>query len=188
METVGSILKKIIADIRVEVSQELDRNFERQAFFAKAWERRRSPFRGNGHILVDTGNLRRSISSRSDERSITFFSDLPYAAIHNEGGEIKVTARMKKYFWYRYYQTSGKFVRLKSGGLSRSRKQTQLSTDAEFWKCMALMKVGSTVKIPKRRFLGTDPELESTVRRIIEDNLAEYFENDFTTELKNSIK
>lgn len=90
-----TVIGRILKDIRIGISDEFDQNFERQAFFTKAWARRRSPLRPGGHILVDTGALRKSISSRSDESSITFYSDLPYAAIHNEGGEIKVTARMK---------------------------------------------------------------------------------------------
>lgn len=39
---------------------------------------------------------------------------------------------------------------------------------------MALMKVGSTIKIPQRKFLGTSPEVEKAVREIIEENLNEY--------------
>lgn len=90
-----TVIGRILKDIRIGIGDEFDQNFERQAFFTKAWARRRSPLRPGGHILIDTGALRKSISSRSDESSITFYSDLPYAAIHNEGGEIKVTARMK---------------------------------------------------------------------------------------------
>ena len=98
-----AILRRILKDIQVEMSDEFDQNFEREAFFSEAWQRRRSPMRPDGHILVDTGQLRRSIQSRTTENSITFYTDLPYAAIHNEGGEIVVTPRMKKYFWHKYY-------------------------------------------------------------------------------------
>lgn len=43
--------------------------------------------------MIDTGRLRRSVSSRTTENSITFYTDLSYAAIHNDGGEIRVTKR-----------------------------------------------------------------------------------------------
>lgn len=168
------IIRKILSDIRVDLASEFDRNFERQAFFASAWQRRRSPLRQDGHILVNSGRLRRSIRARSDASSVTFSSSEPYAAIHNEGGEIKVTARMKRYFWHRYYQARGGFKRRKDGTLSRSKTQVRLSTEAEFWKHMALMKVGSTVKIPQRRFLGTAPELEARVSEIITRNINDY--------------
>ena len=39
----------------------------------------------------------------------------------------------------------------------------------------ALKKAGSTIRIPRRRFLGTSPEVEKAVREIVEENLTEYF-------------
>ena len=155
------VVRRILSDIRVELGDEFDQNFERQGFFAEKWQRRKSPIRGDGHILVASGDLRKSIRSRSDESSITFYSDLAYAGIHNEGGEIKVTARMKRFFWHKYYETKD-----------------------EFWKAMALMKVGKTIKIPRRQFLGMAPEVETEVRKIIEDNLTQYFEHDFNINTK----
>lgn len=174
-KAVASIFRKILKDIKVDLTSEFDLNFERQAFFGEAWQRRKSPLRGDGHILVDSGALRRSISSRSDETSITFMSSSPYASIHNNGGEIKVTRRMKSFFWHKYYEAVGGFGRKKNGSLRENKKNRQLSTEAEFYKAMALMKVGSVIKIPRRRFLGTSPELEQRVKDIIETNLAEYF-------------
>lgn len=172
-------LKKVLRDIQVELTDEFDRNFEREAFFSEAWERRKSPTRPNGHILVDSGTLRRSIRSEIKESSIVFKSDLPYAAIHNEGGEIKVTERMKRFFWYKYHSATGSFGRRKDGTLRRDKRNNQLTTEAEFWKCMALMKVGASIKIPRRQFLGNSPEVEAAVREIIEENISEYFRTDF---------
>lgn len=171
----GRLLSRIFKDISVELGDKFDQNFERQGFFGEKWRRRSSPLRPGGHILVDTGKLRQSIKSRTDDTSITFYSDLPYAGIHNEGGEIEVTARMKRYFWYRYMSARGSFGRKKSGELRNNKKNRQLGSEAEFWKAMALIKEGKTIKIPKRQFLGMAPEVETEVRRIIEDNLAEYF-------------
>lgn len=181
-----TVIGRILKDIRIGISDEFDQNFERQAFFTKAWARRRSPLRPGGHILVDTGALRKSVSSRSDESSITFYSDLPYAAIHNEGGEIKVTARMKRYFRAKFYESmgmtkeqEGKHRTLSDGGFYAWTSKMNLNPNAEFWRAMALMKEGKVIKIPKRQFLGMSPEVEEDVRRIIEDNLTSYFENDF---------
>ena len=174
-----NIIRKILRDIEVELGDEFDQNFERQAFFSEAWQRRKSPTRPGGHILVDTGDLRRSITSRITPNSIIFRSDHPAAAIHNEGGEIKVTAKMKKFFWYKYYSTTGSFGRRKDGTMRKDKRTVQLSTEAEFWKFMALMKVGSTIKIPRRQFLGNAPEVEKMVREIIEENITEFFNTDF---------
>ncbi|MBQ5465656.1 MAG: phage morphogenesis protein, partial [Muribaculaceae bacterium] len=59
-----------------------------------------------------------------------------------------------------------------------------LSTEAEFWKWMALKKEGSTIKIPRRQFLGASPEVEKAVREIIEENLTEFFEHDIKFDMK----
>lgn len=186
-DDVRRIFRLILDDIRVELGDEFDKNFERQAFFSEAWARRRSPVRQGGTLLIDTGTLRRSISSRTTEDSITFYTDLPYAAIHNDGGEIVVTRRMKGYFWHKYMTAAGvlQFARRKDGAMRRDKNTLRINDMAEFYKCMALKKEGSTIKIPRRRFLGTSPEVERMVREIIEENLEAYFRNvDFTMKRK----
>ena len=111
-------------------------------------------------------------------------TDLPYAAIHNDGGEIVVTGKMKRYFWYKYYEATGSFGRKKNGQRRNDKRTRQLSTEADFWRFMALKRAGTTIRIPRRRFLGTGPEVERIVREIIEDNLNEYFNMDFSIERK----
>lgn len=173
------ILRRILKDLKIELGDDFDKNFERQAFFSEAWTRKHSPVKAGSPILINSGTLRRSIKSRTTESSIIFYSDLPYAAIHNDGGGIVVTAKMKRFFWAKYYETSGAFGRKKNGEKRNDRRTNRLSGEAEFWQCMALMKVGSKIKIPRRRFLGTSPEVEASVREIIEENLTEYFDKDF---------
>lgn len=179
-----AVIRRILSDIRVELGDEFDRNFERQAFFSDAWARRKSPTRPGGTILVDTGTLRRSVKSRTTDDSITFYTDLPYAAIHNDGGEIVVTEKMKRFFWHKYYEAIGSFGRKKNGERRNDKRTRQLSTEADFWRFMALKRAGTTIRIPRRRFLGTGPEVERIVREIIEDNLNEYFNMDFSIERK----
>lgn len=129
--------------------------------------------------MIDTGRLRRSVSSRTTENSITFYTDLPYAAIHNDGGEIRVTKKMKRYFWHKYYEATGSFGRRKNGEKRKDKRTVQLTGEAEFWKFMALKKEGGMIKIPRRRFLGVSPEVEKAVREIIEENITEYFNVEF---------
>lgn len=169
------IKRKILNDVRVEASEQFDRNFETESFFGEAWQRKESPV-GGDHVLVGFGALRRNISSRVEEDSITFQTTLPYAAIHNEGGDIRVTARMKSFFWAMYYKANGGLGRRKDGTLRKDKKNARLSTEAEFWKHLALMKVGAVIKIPRRRFIGTHPQLEAAVTSVIEKRLAEYFD------------
>ena len=186
-DDIQKIIRNILNDIRIDLTDEIDHNFERQAFFSEAWQRRKSPTRPGGSILVDTGRLRQSISSRTTENSITFFTNLPYAAIHNEGGEIKVTAKMKRFFWAKYYETTGAFGRRKDGALRKDKRTSQLSTEADFWHVMALMKIGGKIKIPRRRFLGISPEIEKIVREIIEENLAECLGSLLSTKVQADI-
>ena len=90
-----------------------------------------------------------------------------------------MTAKMKRFFWHKYYEATGSFGRKKNGERRNDKRTIQLSTEAEFWKHMALMKVGKSIKIPRRRFLGASPEVEQAVKDIIEENLTEYFEHEF---------
>lgn len=172
---VQKLFQLIIKDIGMELGDEFDKNFERQAFFSEAWQRRKSPIRNEGRgILTDSGQLRSSIGKRMTENSITFYSNLPYAGIHNDGGEIVVTKRMKGFFWGKYKEATGSFGRKKNGERRKDKRTNQLSTEAEFWRAMALMKVGKAIKIPRRRFLGYSPEVEQAVRNVIEGALNEF--------------
>lgn len=175
MDAFEAAIKRILADLKVEITDEFDRNFQRQAFFTESWKRRRSPVRQSGSILISSGALRRSIRSRVEGGGIVFYSTLPYADIHNEGGTIKVTDKMKKFFWRKYYSSTEAFTRRKDGVQRRDKKNKQLTDEAEFWKAMALMKVGSEIKIPKRQFIGQSPALERAVTDIINRNLEEFF-------------
>lgn len=91
MNTSDDILSKILNDLRVELSDEFDKNFERKAFFNDKWEDRQRE--GKGSLLLVTGKLRRSIKSEVVGNSVVFSSSEPYAVIHNEGGEITVTEK-----------------------------------------------------------------------------------------------
>ena len=179
MKDIDLVLHRILKDIQVELKDEFDRNFERQGFFSQKWARRKSPLRPGRATLVDTGRLRSSVMARVTADGVMFYTTHPAADIHNEGGEIKVTARMKRYFWARHYAAVGGFGRKKNGELRNDRCTRQLSSEAAFWKYMALMRVGSVIHIPRRQFLGAAPEVERAVTEIIEEKLSEYFNTEF---------
>ena len=82
----GEQLKRnILDDMRVELSDEFDKNFDRKAFFTKKWKRRANP-NAKGSLLMVTGTMRRSIKAEVRGNGVRFTSAVPYAAIHNEGG------------------------------------------------------------------------------------------------------
>ncbi len=84
--------RKLLNDIRVELTNEFDRNFTRKAFFDKKWKPRRNR-KALGSLLLVTGSLRRSIKSKTTTTGVKFTSTLPYASIHNEGGKVRMLVK-----------------------------------------------------------------------------------------------
>lgn len=173
----------ILDDLRVELADEFDRNFERKAFFDQPWLPRRRKG-GRGSTLVASGKLRRSIRAKADRSSltITFSSSEPYASLHNEGGSITVSAKMHRFFWAKYYEVAGKVRYRKDGSASRFRANSARLQEAEMWKALALVKVGSKITIPQRRFIGPHRQVELAAERVffrhtddIADAVAEKF-------------
>ena len=54
----------ILNDLRVELSEEFDRNFERKAFFSDKWKPRAYDY-PKGSLLLVTGAMRRSTQGRA---------------------------------------------------------------------------------------------------------------------------
>lgn len=184
-QQVRHFIRITLKDIRVKVGEEFDRNFEREAFFNDKWARRKHNDDKSRRLLMQSGKLRRSIKEEvtTTDHSVIFTSSVPYAAIHNEGGTITVTRRMKKYFWYRYLLIMGnkrnrpdkaplspKLQRKKNGEMRSNKKNLELTEEAKFYKYMALKRVGSKIVIPKRQFIGMHPEVERIIQEIIETN------------------
>ena len=75
----------ILDDMRVELTDEFDRNFGRKGFFSDKWKPRAHEY-PRGSLLLVTGTLRRSIKSEVTDDGVRFTSAVPYASVHNEGG------------------------------------------------------------------------------------------------------
>jgi phage gpG-like protein len=163
------MIKRIINDIAVELGDLFHKNFETKSFFGKTWVARRREDKGS--LLIRTGKLRRSIHREVSNNSIRFTSSEAYAAIHNEGGEIIVTKQMKRFFGAKYYETSGKIRKTKTGELSKTKSNLRISAQAMAWKYMAIMKKGSKIKIPQRQFIGDAPEIKAAVEKIFNEQL-----------------
>lgn len=177
---INRLVRRTLDNIRVEAAEEFDRNFEREAFFTEKWARRKHNDDQSRGLLVRTGNLRRSITAEvTDRDSVVFSSALPYARIHNEGGTITVTRKMKAYFWWRYHTLTGgtaadgfsnRLQRKRDGTPRNNRKNRALTAEAEFCRAMALKKAGSKITIPKRQFIGNHPDLEKLLKEIFYEN------------------
>lgn len=169
-------LQNVIQDVKVDLADEFDRNFERKAFFDEKWEQPKFHNR-IGSLMIRRGNLRNSINAEVQGDKIVFSSSLPYASIHNEGGELTITTKMKKYFWAMYYKTAGAMGKKKNGELRQNQRNNRLSMEAKQFKSFALMKVGTKIKIPKRQFIGHHPEIDKVIKEILNHNFEELKKN-----------
>lgn len=92
------------------------------------------------------------IAEQSPEKVVISAGEkLSYAAIHNEGGMItvKVTEKMRKYFWAMYYKTQN-----------------------SCYKWMALTeKETLTIHIPKRQFIGESYTLDKQLEKLIMEEI-----------------
>ena len=82
----NQLKRNILNDMRVELSDEFDKNFDRKAFFTKKWKPRAHDY-PKGSLLMVTGTMRRSVKAEVKGNGVRFSSAVPYAAIHNEGGK-----------------------------------------------------------------------------------------------------
>ena len=171
--TPKDFLKQTLTDIKVKLGEEFDRNFERKAFFDEKWPATKLTYH-RGSLMMRTGRLRKSLlSPKVTSNGIIWSSSLPYADIHNNGGEIRVTPQMRKFFWAKYYQTSSATTKKKNGEASSSARNRKLSIEAEQWKALALKPIGSIIKIEKRQFIGSHPQVDKHIKEVINHNFEE---------------
>ena len=171
---INDLANKITEDLAVKLGEEFDENFVRKAFFTEKWP---SPKINNarGSVMLRSGNLKNSIKYRVNDGMILFSSSLPYASIHNEGGEIVVTAQMKKYFWAMYYKSAGAITySVKNKAVAKGQKNEKLTAEAAKWKGLALMKIGHKIKVEKRQMVGDHPEVAKIVKRIVDINMEKF--------------
>lgn len=153
--TYQALLKQILTDIKVELADEFDRNFERKAFFTEKWQDVKEPVK-TGSLMMRSGDLRRSIEARTETDGVRFLSSMPYALLHNEGGTVNVpvTDKMRRFFWAKFKETG-----------------------IEKYKFMALTKKEKlSITVPKRQFIGHHPEVDKRVNEVTEDNFKEFLQ------------
>jgi phage gpG-like protein len=110
-----------------------------------------------------------SVISNDTAGTVTASSPMPYAQIHNEGGEIIVTQKMKGFFWFKHKEA----------------KENGQKQDAEHWKNLALMKVGKKITIPERRFVGFHPQLLESIKKRSNDIITQDIKTFMDAILKN---
>lgn len=120
-----------------------------------------------GPLLSGRNHLFSSMKYTPSDYRVKVANEVPYAAIHNEGGTVNptVTPEMRRFAWAMFYKASGK---------KKGKRGSMISNpDAERWKALALTKKSKlTVKIPKRQFLGESAELRKSINDKIEKELS----------------
>lgn len=175
----ANLMRLTMKDIKVECDDEFQQNFRREAFFNEKWQRRKHDDSSGRKLLhgppKNGPHLRDDIlPGQIEGDKLIYSTSLPYAAIHNEGGVIRVTAKMKRYFWAKYIEATGSISYRKNGKKRETKRNRKTDADADFYKAMALKKEGSKIVIPKRQFIGMHPQLNTAILEIIETNLTEF--------------
>ena len=143
-----NLMRNILTDVKVELTEMFDKNFERKGFFEKKWPaRKNTDAKQKGTLLLVTGKMRRSIRSSVRGTSVVFTSAMPYTALHNEGGSF--TQRVKAHA--RTNKKTGKSYQVKSHIRN--------------------------MNMPQRQFIGDHKEVREAIGAITGENLKEYFDN-----------
>jgi phage gpG-like protein len=166
-------IKNIIEDVRVDLTDEFVQNLIDKGFFGKKWENTKIPNR-KGSMMIRSGNLFRDIKKpKVSGNQITWSSSLPYASLQNEGGEVIVTEKMKRFFWAMFYKANGAVSKTQKGDARNNDRNKRLTAEAAAWKALALQKVGAKMKIKQRQFIGDHPQVRQRIEHVIDKNMKE---------------
>jgi len=145
------LLDRVLPNVIAEEAKEFFiNNFDSQGWDGRPWKKP-GPGRERPGLptLEQSGDLRGSIEViQANKKAIKVGTEgIPYAAIHNYGGRIRITPRSRRYFWAKFKET----------GLA-------------FWRNMAM--ATGPIKMPQRRFIGNSNRLDQKVDRIIKKELS----------------
>lgn len=128
-----AIERKLAQRLVVILQQETDEAFRQKAFDGVAWQPTKYPVK-QGSLLLRSALLRRSLSFKVNENTVVVSSSVPYATLHNEGGEVSVpvTDKMRRFFFAMHKKS--KEPRYLAMALSR--------------------KTSYSIRIPRRQFVG----------------------------------
>lgn len=122
-------------------------------------------------ILTKTGRLKRSIRISVGYQKAVLSTDVPYAKIHNEGGEIYKKAstkvlHFKKVDEYRKMGKNGKMTSFMGAKFSKKRGAHYAQK----------VKIGEhTIHMPKRHFMGRSRTLDKRINLLIKKEIERTF-------------
>ena len=161
-------LRKLPVRVGVAVRDSVRQNFRNGKFYnGESWE---TPLRTSLGFSGAAGQYGPLLSRSNHLMMNTDYQPLPgkviirntaiYASTHNEGEDIGVTQRMRRFFWAKHYE--------------HKKRMGPEAPETEFWKRMALKKPGSKIKIPRRHFLGPGKEVDTIVQAVVDKELQEF--------------
>lgn len=160
MRTIVTLKPVLIDAIGIEATGFIDDNFANQGFQGetfKPWKKRAKADKGKSRkILVETGALRRSFRQTNHADYTVISTDMPYAQIHNEGGEIRHKSR----------SVILSYATAEGGKLRLAKTQTQ----AQQRQISAIRRgtIGDhTTNMPQRQFLGDSPVLQKSCEKAV---------------------
>lgn len=180
--------KKLFKFVAADWERQIAENFRTQSFYGNNWKGKSNyPGSRQSKTLYRDGDLQKSVQVNDNlaAGTISASSYVGYATIHNQGGKIAVTARMKKFFWAMYYKSNNALTySVKTRAAQNTKRNRKLSTEAGYWKAMALMKVGTTITIPQRQFVGYHADLEAAIQKRANEVVPQDLTNYITSVLK----
>ena len=160
-----------------------DNYLKERWFNGSGWQRWKKPKRFNpngsvsevyGTLLSKRQHLFRNIQKEVGEKYAKIVNRVPYAKIHNEGGDIEqditITPKMRRWAWYMYYKTSG----IKKKGKGKRQPPASVSPLSGKYKALALTKkqtIHRTIHMPKRPFIYNNAELSRVLRERLKGDI-----------------
>jgi phage gpG-like protein len=169
LKTMGGEMRAFVRELPAlagaEMLDAVDQNFRSESFFGTPWAPRVVKKGNEGRaLLVQTGRLKRSFRLKHSGLSVTLFTDVPYAEIHNEGGVLTGTANVEAYERHIY----GTFTPPKKKDGSddkRFKKKDRASTGTVQVK--AHQRTMNTT-IPARPYMGEHPQMDRRIETLID--------------------
>lgn len=168
-----TFINNVMNDLKVELTDEFMRNFERKAFFDRPWAPLSPGYNpSDGDMLIRTGALFKSLRSRIDGTRLVYESSCKYAGIHNDGGTIRQdfvpSDKMRRWAWAK----------------ARERREQGDKPGEEKFRRMALAKrIKRTIAVPARPFIGEHPKVREIAATVVRENAEKTLE-----EAKRSFK
>lgn len=162
--------ESIVRQVGTDLTDAFDTNFTNKAFFDRKWKSHK--MNAKHGLLAKDGHLRGSVKNPSITGDrIKWNIPLPYAKIHNEGGEIMITAKMKSFFWAMFYKSSNAITKTTTGKVRNGKRNEALTQESQQWKALALKKLGDKIIIPQRQFIGWHPQVDQRIKEVVDENV-----------------